>query len=447
MSCTLDGTAILPAGFCVTELPVSVDQARSLVVHEGSILVVERGTSSVLRIDPEAFSVERLVQVTSESLTHSLVVQNGFLYASSATKVYRWSLDNPGVAPTVIVDNMSADGRGGAPFGHQSRTLLIRDGFLYIAIGSVGNVDPDSFRSRIRRFALNATTPQNFVDGFVYADGVRNEVGLALDRHGVLWGVENSADRLTRDDLGGFITDDNPAEELNRFDEPGAHYGYPYCWTEFRLDESLGLGLGTVWTWPSFMDTVSDEQCRSDYRAPALSMQAHSAPLGITFYEYNAERPSSCPAGSGFPESMDGYAFIAFHGSWNRQEPTGYKVVYVPMDEVGEVAAEQPIDLLAHVPPNAKWESGLRPVDVAFDECGRLYVSSDGTRTSNGYIGSTILRIDYLEETTAGTPVPTPVPSAAAPFPVNPTSVVSSSATCLSTVFSLISAFLMYNHL
>jgi hypothetical protein len=86
-------------------------------------------------------------------------------------------------------------------------------------------------------------------------------------------------------------------------------------------------------------------------------------------------RPAApCSTPSGF----------AFHGSWNRVPPTGYKVVYVPMDSIGDVAGE-PVDVLAHIPPNAQWEDGFWPVDVAFDVCaGRLVVTSDGTAGGSG---------------------------------------------------------------
>lgn len=84
---------------------------------------------------------------------------------------------------------------------------------------------------------------------------------------------------------------------------------------------------------------------------------------------------------------------IAFHGSWNRREPTGYKLVYVPLDSDGNKLGE-PVDLLAHIPPNAKWDDGFRPVDVDFDECGRLLLSSDGT----GGRGAKIVRIESIGE-------------------------------------------------
>ncbi|CAB9523617.1 Inherit from COG: Dehydrogenase [Seminavis robusta] len=140
-----------------------------------------------------------------------------------------------------------------------------------------------------------------------------------------------------------------------------------------------------------------------------MSLQGHSAPLGITFYEWKdpADRPAACSPDVAFPKSMNGYAFMAYHGSWNRDVPTGYKVVYVEMDEYGDPIGEYPYDLLKHEPPDARWDDGFRPVDVSFDDCGRLLISSDGSR-GDGYAGSKIVRM----ENTAPPPTATPTNSA-----------------------------------
>jgi len=266
-----------------------------------------------------------------------------------------------------------------------------------VSVGSAGNVDNDSYRSRIRRFDLwnkpagnnnsqnNTPAAFDFRLGEVFADGLRNEVGLALDRDGTLWGVENGADKLKRADLGGDIHNDNPAEELNKFDGPlGSFYGYPYCWTEYKLPHNIGKGRGTVWAWPKIeSDKNTDEWCRNNSRPPALAMQAHSAPLGITFYQHkdNNAIPGKCKGA--FPKGLDGDAFVAFHGSWNRDVPTGYKVVHIPFDQPGgnplNTGNNSGVkDLFRHDGKNAAWPSGVRPVDVKFDTCGRLLVSDDG---------------------------------------------------------------------
>lgn len=217
----LDG-AVLPSQFCAYALPVDVDQARSIVsTGTSDFLALERGSESVVRFfdsngDGIADSREPLASATE--LNHGLAVHDGYLYASNDERVYRWAYNSSSADPSVtemeeVIVNISADGNGGAPYGHTTRTLAFDEaGRLYVSVGSGYNVDADSFRSRIRRFDLSIKDnfPIDFTTGQVFADGLRNEVGLAFDRFGVLWGVENSADNLMRDDLGGDIHNDNP---------------------------------------------------------------------------------------------------------------------------------------------------------------------------------------------------------------------------------------------
>jgi glucose/arabinose dehydrogenase len=257
---------------------------------------------------------------------------------------------------------------------------------------------------------------EDFLKGEVYADGLRNEVALDFALDGTLWGVGNSADMLFRADLGGDIHNNNPAEEVHRFDRAGLNFGYPYCWREF--DMLLGKGRGTAWAWPDpfgnvLSKSVSDEQCRTDYDKPVLALQGHSAPLGLTFYRYNATRPAQCNGVTPFPPEMNGFAFVAYHGSWNRPVPTGFKVVYFPLTKDGTGVeggiGATPQDLLFHDGATDKWSDGFRPVDVSFDVCGRLLVTSDGSRSLAGnFEGDKIVRIEATKTSLPPSPVPAP---------------------------------------
>ncbi len=164
----------------------------------------------------------------------------------------------------------------------------------------------------------------------------------------------------------------------------------PYCWTEYYLPDAVGGGRGTVWAWPDLLNIgpITDAQCqaRAIYQPPIVSMQGHSAPLGITFYEFTDERPAECIDILPLPKRYDTFAF-----TWNRDIPTGYKVVYVLFDSDGN-ATGQPVDLLAHASPNAKWEDAFCPVDVTFDAFGRLIVTSDGTED----IGSKVVYVQLV---------------------------------------------------
>ena len=123
----------------------------------------------------------------------------------------------------------------------------------------------------------------------------------------------------------------------------------------------------------------------SGFFAVLVAMQAHSAPLGITFF--GAAPANFTPACGGschaFPCSWRGHAIIGFHGSWNRDVPTGYKVVRVPftagLPVPGADGEPQVLDLLRHDGASARWQGrNVRPVDVQFLPDGRLLISDDG---------------------------------------------------------------------
>jgi glucose/arabinose dehydrogenase len=469
--------AWLQPNFCAATYTSGLIEPRGLHItnDDGSneeLLLVEKGMSRIVRLDNNnaagrtSSSIVPVTPVIVGGLSHGIEVSNnGYIYTSTPTTVYRIPYITGQTTPSsvesieeVIVGmDRYASGELGAPDGHTSRTLAFDNAkvWLYVSIGSEGNVDTDSHRARIRRFnialweeeeedyssssnsSLNNSTmllprrmPMEFTNGEVFADGLRNEVGLAFNSFGVLWGVENGADNLYRNDLGGDVHNDNPAEELNRFleEDAGKHYGYPYCWSEYCLSPSVsGMGIkgaGTIWAWPDFLNTmvtgpngtvITDEWCRMNTIPSIVAMPSHSAPLGITFYNWT-DMSQTPECSGGFPKSMNKYAFIAFHGSWNRDPPTGYKVVFVPFDTNGNPSGQQPIDLFRHDGDNAEWSSGSRPVDLQFDQCGRLYVTDDG-------VGS-VIRITYAGQyTDEYVPIDTDVadgPSCSSSMPVPP---------------------------
>jgi glucose/arabinose dehydrogenase len=212
--------AVLEPGFCAYELPIAVSKPRSvLTTGTSDLLALERGTSSIVFLfdsDDDGIPESRRTVANARGLNHGLALSDGYIYASSDTTVYRWSYEDFSSSSVggaeMVIENINADGMGGAPQGHTTRTLAFDEmGRLYVSVGSGGNVDANSYRARIRRFDLSADSlPLDFQEGEVFADGLRNEVGLAFDKHGVLWGVDNGPDRLSRSDMGGDIHNDNP---------------------------------------------------------------------------------------------------------------------------------------------------------------------------------------------------------------------------------------------
>ncbi|CAG8486391.1 11111_t:CDS:2 [Paraglomus brasilianum] len=373
--------------------------ARTLLVDPaGDILVLARdnkaGQIMALWEDASGVVQQSVIVQANLDLSHGMAFYQGYLYASSDTTVYRWKYEAAQrtqvanmTTPEIIVHSMNANGHGGAPQGHRTRTLALKDTNLYISVGSDQNVDADSSRSRIRVVDIQ-TIPAggyDFLTAKVFADGLRNEVGLTFDFYGRLWGVENGADNLARADLGGDIHEENPAEELNLFDGPdGTFYGYPFCWTEYNIPGGLGKGRGSQWAWPDFMNDGihTDAWCAnvSNNRPPVLALPGHSAPLGITFYDGD-----NCNATQSFDCSMKGDAFVAFHGSWDRNVPTGYKVIRIPFTQntSNPMPTGDTQDVFGQTDAATKCAGKanlkcMRPVNAVFRK-GVMFVSSDAT--------------------------------------------------------------------
>lgn len=353
---TLGGAAeaavVVPAGFQVNVFASGLDNPRFMAVGpDGQLYVAERGRNRIVALpDADGDGVADEVRLFAGELNspHSLVYHEG-----------RWFVG----VPTGIVALVDEDGDGTADqqttlvddyptAGHSTRTVaFLPDGRLAVSIGSSCNVcvEEDARRAAIVVYDVQ---PDGSLSGErVYAGGLRNAVGL--DIHpltGELWASNNGRD---------LLGDDLPPETVYVVRD-GADYGWPYCHSGSLVDPDLGF----------------DGAC-AGVEAPVVAMQAHSAPLGIAFY-----------AGTQFPAGYQGDLFIAFHGSWNRSEPTGYKIVR--------------LDLVDGVPAGAVTDFATgwlladgtvvgRPAGVTVGADGALYISDD----KGGYI----YRISYTGQT------------------------------------------------
>jgi glucose/arabinose dehydrogenase len=221
--------------------------------------------------------------------------------------------------------------------GHDTRTIgFSPDGKLFVTIGSSCNfcVESDPRRAAMMRYEVDGSGET------VYARGLRNSVGFAWHPvTGDLWAPDNGGDGLG---------DDVPPEEIN-FIEAGVDYGWPDCAGDRR-----GVDWGPA---------ARPERCAAT-RAPAFTTVAHSAPLGISFY-----------AGDQFPASFVNDALVGLHGSWNRHDPSGAKVIRVRSSE-GRPTGEEDF-LWGFYDAATRTRSG-RPVHAIAGPDGAVYVSDDG---------------------------------------------------------------------
>jgi len=343
-------TLNLPPGFGVSTFAQGLRDPRMMALGpDGQLYVAERGAGRIVRLpDRDGDGVADGVEVVAEGLDAPSSIafyQDGSLYAGETKRVLRLSAPDEadeyirGVFQEreTIVDGLPSG-------GHATRTVLFSpDGSaLFVSIGSSCNVcvEEDARRAAIMRYNPDGS------GGQVYAQGLRNAVGITFrPGTGELWATNNGRD---------WLGDDQPPETVYHLHE-GDNAGWPYCHSGRIVDPDYGG--------PNSCDGVV---------APAVEMQAHSAPLGLTFY-----------TGAQFPEEYRGDLFVAFHGSWNRAVPTGYKVVRIPIQD-GQAGQAQDFATGWLRANGSQWG---RPVDVLTGADGSLFVSDDS--------GGSIYRIFY----------------------------------------------------
>lgn len=305
------------------------------------------------------------------------------LYASTYDEVYRWPYDTVagavGYNETLVTNMSNTD--------HVSRTLLLSqkaNNTLLVSRGSSENMDLvaaqlNSGHSQVRSFDISSLPdgrPYNYPsEGRLVGWGLRNSVGVA--EHpvtGGIYSVENSADQVERN--GTDIHENNPGEEMNFLghlnhstEDQGGNYGYPLCFALWDTDNFPGRQDMTVGS--QFALNISEEfndtTCAQAYIPPRLTFQAHTAPLDILFN----------PDGS--------TAFVTFHGSWDRTEPTGYVLSSVQFDSTSGEPLAPPdstnatVDIFSNADLSKCPDGCFRPVGLAWDGQGRLFMSSDST--------------------------------------------------------------------
>ncbi len=257
-----------------------------------------------------------------------------YVAEEDAVTEYRYNPETYSVSMPRTLASLPSDG------GHYTRTLLLHpDGKrLLVSVGSSCNacVEKDARRAKVLAIDLEAGAfgaPTDFVSG------LRNTVFMTTHPvDGLIWGTD-----MGRDLLG----DDLPPEEVNILQE-GNDYGWPYCYGNNISDTSFG----------------ADSDACTDSTPPQILMQAHSAPLGLAFIPEE-----------GWPEDYWFDLLIAYHGSWNRSEPTGYKIVRIELETDGT-----PTGRTHDFMTGFRTDDGAvpaRPVDIMIEPGGTVWVTDD----------------------------------------------------------------------
>lgn len=355
----------LPAGFKI-ELYALVPDARHMAMApQGTALFVGTKKSKVwVVMDRDGNKVGDEVKDFAPSLEFDVpngvaFSKDGFLFIAERNRVMMYPAaeffhESPDVVAVPIVPQGTLIPVEQESYNHTARVVKIGpDDKLYISLGQPFNVAPPENLDINREQGIGGIIRMNR-DGSgreVYTYGVRNSVGHDFNpANGELWFTDNQVDGMG---------DDIPPGELNRQTAMGQHFGHPY------------YGGGDVRT-----TEYAGQDVPVEVVMPVVEMDAHAADLGMTFY-----------TGKSFPAKYSGGVFSAQHGSWNRTDPVGARVMFTAVNEDGSVGETE---VFADGWLNADKEYDGRPVDVAQMKDGSILVSDD--------FANAIYRISYTEQ-------------------------------------------------
>lgn len=367
-----DRRPAVPEGYRIAAIATDLKIPRqTLVLPNGDILVAEgkgggdtptlrpkdviagyikkKGTSSVkggdrltLLRDADGNGTYEARAVFAENLNapYGLALVGSHLFVANQDALVRFDYQ-PGQiranGPPVIVTRLPAEVNH-----HWTKALAASsDGrFLYVGIGSNSNIGERGLEveeNRAMVWQVDAVTGASRR----YATGLRNPTALAI-QPGLeqLWAVVNE-----RDELGPNLVPDY----LTSVRE-GAFYGWPFAYWGKNADPRVRPHN------PAKVQAT----VRPDY-----ALQSHSAPLGLAF--------SAATMGPSFAQG----AFVGLHGSWNRETPVGYKVVFVPFR--GGRPVGPPVDFVTGFQADGKTMG--RPVGVTVDPRGAVIVADDLSNT------------------------------------------------------------------
>lgn len=326
----------LPEGFSISIYADNVDNARSLALGaKGTVFVGNRSGNKVYALvdeDNNGQAEKRYTIAEGLNMPNGVAYHNGALYVAEVNKIWRFddieaSLANP-PEPVLVSDTFPSDKHHGWKY-----IAFGPDGKLYVPVGAPCNICDDAERDA--RYASITRMNPDGTEFEVFAHGIRNTVGF--DWHPVskeMWFTENGGDNLG---------DNIPADELNMASRPGMHFGYPYCHQGDIKDKKYNT-----------------RGC-SEFIVPVAKLAPHTAALGMKFY-----------TGNMFPAEYKNSIFIAEHGSWNRSQPIGYRVMLVTLK--GNLVDSYAPFAEGWLKNGKAWG---RPVDVLQLKDGSLLVSDD----------------------------------------------------------------------
>lgn len=380
----------LPHGFSANIVAKNFGRVRHIAMHSNGDLFLKlerlfKGNGIIRLRDSNHDGIFDDTLAFGNYIGTGITIKDKYLYASSNSAIFRYTfnesneienIDNPDVIVEGLWDKRQ----------HASKSIVLdNEDNIYVNIGAPSNACQENDRQKgspgmnpcplldsaggIWQFKSNQFH-QSYSNGIRYATGLRNVVGLDWNENeNALYVMQHGRDMLFQfypDLYNSKMGAELPAEEMFRI-KKGADYGYPYCYyDQFQKKKILAPEYGG--------DGKIEGVCATKEK-PLMAFPGHLAPNALLFY-----------TGNQFPEKYKNGAFIAFHGSWNRnpENQEGYFVAFVPFK---------------NGVPNGDWEifannfaavseikstrdAKHRPCGLAEGIDGSLYVSDD----AKGYV-------------------------------------------------------------
>ncbi len=370
-----NGGLALPAEFCAVLVGSTLGPVRELAVAPNGDLYAAvkadregRGGGVLAFRDTSGDGRPDQRESFGPGGGNDVEVHEGYLYFARNDEIVRWRLPAGRLAPEGdperIVAGLPADG------GHVAKSIAFDGGVMYVNIGSRTNScqrddrvsgspgeDPcTELERRAGIWTFPASRPgQSFADGARFATGLRNAMALAV--HPVsraLYAAVHGRDQLAQNwGFSAEVNANNPAEIFGRIAR-GDDFGWPYChYSNEHRRTVLSPEYGG--------DGAAEGRCAS-VAQPLIAFPGHWAPLALAFYP-----------GDAFGTKYRGGAFVAWHGSWNRDPlpQEGYRVVFVPFRD------GVPTGEYETFAADASSATALRASGLAVAPDGALYIAAD----------------------------------------------------------------------
>jgi glucose/arabinose dehydrogenase len=349
----------------------------------GDLLVSQPDAGKVVLLrpvtggDPQVFNFATGLRRPHDIVFHTIGATT-YVYISETNQINRFvynSGDTSAHDRQVVITGLpdSSTPELGGAYGHELKNIALDSNHkLYVSIASTCNACLSDTQSNPKRGAIYQYDADG-KNGRLFAQGLRNAEGLAfIPGTNDLWAAVNNRDNIAVPDpkspnyqkvITSYV-DNHPPEEFTKVRD-GGNYGWPFC--NPTPDSPSGYDN---------MPFERDVQFNADGHVDCNKMdrinkgiQAHSAPLGLTFLQNTA-----------FAQPYRAGAITILHGSWNRALKTGYKLAYFPWNSATQLPGAQ-VDLVTGWLDDSTQAVWGRPVDVAVDLQGNLMISDDYSGT------------------------------------------------------------------